>query len=100
MRMNKKEYTLYFKGKNKYGHLHELPIATFDLKTMDFYTCNYINYIDLLENLPVQVKQFIKSELSNFIIIRSLQTLYLNFFPMFQEILPIQGGMINLLLHQ
>ena len=63
--MNKKEYTLYFKGKNKYGHLHELPIATFDLKTMDFYTCNYINYIDLLENLPVQVKQFIKSELSN-----------------------------------
>lgn len=63
--MNKKEYTLYFKGKNKYGHLHELPIATFDLKTMDFYTCNYINYIDLLENLPVKVKQFIKSELSN-----------------------------------
>lgn len=62
--MTNKEYTLYFKGKNKYGHYHELPILTADLKTMDLYTCNYINYVDLFENLPINVRQFIKDELS------------------------------------
>lgn len=62
--MTKEKYTLYFKGKNKYGHSYDIPIATLDLKTMDLYTCNYINYVDLYKNLPSKVRDFIKDELS------------------------------------
>ena len=42
-----KKYTLYFKGKNKYGHEHDLPIVSLDLKSMDEYTSNYKSYDDL-----------------------------------------------------
>lgn len=60
--MADKNYTLYFKGKNKYGHIHELPIVTSSLKTLDIYTCNYMNYIDLFNNLPLDTKRFIEDE--------------------------------------
>lgn len=62
--MNKKKYTLYFKGLNKYGHEHNIPIITLDLKEMDKYTSNYKNCLDLYNCLPDMLKDFIKENLS------------------------------------
>ena len=41
-----KKYTLYFKGKNKYGHEHNFPILSLDLKSMDEFTSNYDGYLE------------------------------------------------------
>ena len=62
--MAKKKYTLYYKGKNKYNHEHEIPIVSLDLKSMDEYTSNYKDYVSLLNYLPKDVVKFIKDELS------------------------------------
>ncbi len=62
-KMANKKYTLYFKGENKYGHNFELPIVSLNLKELDMYTSNYIDYVDLFNNLPIIVKSFIKNEL-------------------------------------
>lgn len=60
-----KKYTLYFKGKNKYGHEHSLPIIKLELRRMDEYTSNYEDYCDLFECLPYEVKEFIKQNISD-----------------------------------
>lgn len=62
--MNNK-YTLCFVGKNKFGHVHEIKLMTENLKNIDLYTCNFINYVDLFNNLPISVKEFIEEELSD-----------------------------------
>lgn len=62
--MNLKKYTLYFKGKNKYGNIFDYPIISLNLKDMDMYTSNYRNYNELLNSLPSEVLTFIKDELS------------------------------------
>ncbi len=62
--MAKKKYTLYYKGKNKYNHEHEIPIIILDLKAMDEYTSNYKDYVSLLKYLPKSVVDFIKDDLS------------------------------------
>lgn len=61
--MANKKYTLYFRGTNKYGHNHEYPIVSLNLKDLDMYTSNYIDYVDLFNNLPINVNKFIKEEL-------------------------------------
>ena len=61
--MANKKYTLYFRGTNKYGHNHEYPIVSLYLKDLDMYTSNYIDYVDLFNNLPINVNTFIKNEL-------------------------------------
>lgn len=61
--MANKKYVLYFRGKNKYGHYHKFPLVSLYLKTLDMYTSNYIDYVDLFNNLPVGVSTFIKNEL-------------------------------------
>lgn len=61
--MANKKYTLYFRGKNKYGHIHEVPIVSLRLKNLDMYTSNYIDYVDLYNNFPISVATFIKQEL-------------------------------------
>lgn len=58
----KNKYTLYFKGKNKYGHDKELPIISLYLNQLDTYLSNYTNYVDLFNNLPVEVSSFIDFE--------------------------------------
>lgn len=58
-----KKYTLYFKGTNKYGHEHNFPIISLDLKSMDEYTSNYDGYMNLFNNLPNKVKEYIKNNL-------------------------------------
>lgn len=62
--MANKKYTLCFKAKNKFGYYHEIKLIKADLKTIDLYTSNYVNYVDLFNNLPSSVKSFIKEELS------------------------------------
>lgn len=61
--MANKKYTLYFRGKNKYGHHHEMPILSLNLKDLDMYTSNYVDYVDLFNNLPININSFIKNEL-------------------------------------
>ena len=61
--MANKKYTLYFRGINKYGHNHEFPIVSLYLNDLDIYTSNYIDYVDLFNNLPISVSKFIKQEL-------------------------------------
>lgn len=61
--MAQKKYTLYFKGQNKYGHEHNLPIVSLDLKSMDEYTSNYKDYYDLFNCLPNEITDFIKQNL-------------------------------------
>lgn len=58
-----KQYTLYFKGTNKYGHEHIYPIISLDLKSMDEYTSNYDGYVSLFESLPNEAKNYIKDNL-------------------------------------
>lgn len=58
-----KKYTLYFKGKNKYGHEHNFPIVSLGLKDIDMYTSYYKNYVELFLCLPKEVHDFIKNEL-------------------------------------
>ena len=48
--MANKKYVLYFRGKNKYGHYHKFPLVSLYLKTLDMYTSNYIDYVDLFNN--------------------------------------------------
>lgn len=55
----RKKYTLYYKGINKYGHDHNLPIVSLELKELDEYTSNYENYYDLFNCLPKTVKDFV-----------------------------------------
>ena len=62
--MAKKKYTMYYRGKNKYMHEHEIPIVSLDLKSMDEYTSNYKDYVGLLKHLPKEIYDFIKNELS------------------------------------
>ena len=54
--MSLKKYTLYFKGENKYGHEHNLKIVSMDLKRLDEYTSNYIDYVQLFSYLPNEIK--------------------------------------------
>ncbi len=62
--MAQKKYTLFFHGKNKYGHEYDFPIISLDLVKMDELTSNYKNYYDLFKELPYEVKLFIKENLS------------------------------------
>lgn len=66
-----KRYTLYFKGRNKYGHEHNVPIISLDLKTMDEYTSKYIGYLDLFNSLPLKVVSVIRDNLSYMIDLNS-----------------------------
>jgi hypothetical protein len=66
-----KRYTLYFKGRNKYGHEHNVPIISLDLKTMDEYTSNFNGYLDLFNSFPERVVNFIKENLSYMIELNS-----------------------------
>ena len=60
-----KQYTLYFKGRNKYGHEHNVPIISLDLKSMDSYSSKFSGYTALFDSLPKEVVSFIKENLSN-----------------------------------
>ena len=62
--MAKKKYTMYYRGKNKYMHEHDIPIISLELKSMDEYTSNYKDYVELLKHLPIEIYEFIKKELS------------------------------------
>lgn len=55
-----KKYTLYCKCKNKEKNEIDYPIITLDLKKLDKYTSMYYSYKDLIEDLPLEVKAFIK----------------------------------------
>lgn len=63
--MSKKLYTLYYRGYNKYGHEHNVPIISLNLRELDEFTSNFNNYLDLYNNLPVQLKTFLKNNLMN-----------------------------------
>lgn len=58
-----KQYTLYFKGTNKYGHEHNFPVISLDLKSMDYYTSNYDGYVSLFNALPKKIREYIKNNL-------------------------------------
>ena len=60
-----KKYTLYFKGKSKSNRKYDLPILSLDLKKMDEYTSNYVDYNDLFNSLPSEVKDYINEKLNN-----------------------------------
>ena len=62
-----KKYTLYFKGKNKYGHEHNFPILSLDLKSMDEFTSNYDGYLELFNSLPTELKEYVKNNLCHMI---------------------------------
>lgn len=62
-----KKYTLYFKGKNKYGHEHDFAILSLDLKSMDEFTSNYDGYQELFDSLPAELKEYVKNNLCHMI---------------------------------
>lgn len=61
--MSSKKYTLYFKGKNEYGHEHVLPIISLSLNQMDEFTSSYNNYFELFNDLHFDSKNFIYENL-------------------------------------
>ncbi len=60
-----KNYTLYFRSMNKYGHVFMIPILSMGLKDMDKYTSNYNNCLTMYNCLPNELKTYIKSIISN-----------------------------------
>ena len=60
-----KKYTLYYKCNDKKNNEINYPIISLDLKAMDKYTSMYDSYKDLIENLPLEVKEFIKENFEN-----------------------------------
>ena len=78
--MSLKKYTLYFKGENKYGHEHNLKIVSMDLKRLDEYTSNYVDYVQLFSYLPNEIKTYIKNNLGNNIDFNNNEKLKEHFF--------------------
>lgn len=62
--MSEKNYTLYFKGTNKYGHEHTIKLLSLNLKQLDEYTSNYKDFLELFNSLNDEIKIFIKEKLS------------------------------------
>ena len=60
-----KKYTLYYKYNDKKNNEINYPIISLDLKTMDKYTSMYSSGKDLIEDLPSEVKDFIKENFTN-----------------------------------
>lgn len=60
-----KKYTLYYKCNDKKNNEINYPIISLDLKAMDKYTSMYDSYKDLIEDLPLEVKEFIKENFEN-----------------------------------
>lgn len=87
--MPAKKYTLYFEGKNRYGHEQRLPIISLSLKTMDKYTSNYGNYFDLYRCLPNDLKKFIEDNISADISLSSNDDLSRSFFITDDDFTPI-----------
>ena len=54
--------TLYFKFYDKYNNENRIPLIKLSLIDMDYYTCTYDTYFGLYNNLPDEVKTFIKNE--------------------------------------
>ena len=57
----RKNYTLYFKGINNYGHDFIIPIINLSLENMDKFTSNYNNYAVMFRCLPNNLKKYISS---------------------------------------
>lgn len=84
-----KHYTLYFKGKNKYGHEHNFPIISLELKKLDEYTSNYDDYLNLYGALPKEVKNYIRNNLGYMIDFDDEETLSEHFFITDDDFSPI-----------
>ena len=93
--MKEKEYTLYFKGINKYGHEHTLKIVSLNLKKLDEYTANYNNFLELYNSLDEEIKEFIKNELSYKIDIENEDELSNCFFVTDEDFSPIMDVIFN-----
>lgn len=87
--MATKKYTLYFKGQNKYEKEYSLPIISLSLKLMDRYTSNYSNYSELYRCLPKEVRNFIKTNISYNVDLRSNNDLKNCFFITDDDFTPI-----------
>lgn len=61
--MANKKYTLYFRGTDKNGNNHDMPIVSLPLKELDKYTSNYEDYNELFDNFPEEIKEFINNNL-------------------------------------
>ncbi len=70
-----KQYTLYFKGTNKYGHEHNFPLISLELNKLDEYTSNYDGYVSLFNALPKKIKEYIKNNLGLMIDFKSEKVL-------------------------
>lgn len=87
--MANKKYTLYFKGINKYGHEHNFPIISLNLKSMDEYTSNYDCYKSLFNSLPNEIKKYIKDNLGSMIDFDNENSLSEHFFITDSDFAPI-----------
>lgn len=87
--MKENQYTLYFKGLNKYGHDHTIKLISLGLKKLDEYTANYNNFIDLYESLDSEIKKFVEEELSCYIDLGNNEELSKHFFITDEDFSPI-----------
>ncbi len=93
--MATKKYTLYFKGKSKYGHEYDFPIISLPIKEMDAYTSNYKDYCDLFNSLPQEIKDYIKDNLSSGISLDKNADLESNFFVTDLDFNPVMKVIFN-----
>ena len=56
--MREKEYVLYFKGINKYGHEHTIKLVSLGLKKLDEYTADFSDFKELYYSLNHDIKTF------------------------------------------
>lgn len=59
-----KEYTLYFKNINTYGHEFIIPVLSMDLKSIDKFTTNYENELSMFNCMPREFKEYVKKILN------------------------------------
>lgn len=87
--MKEKEYTLYFKGTNKYGHEHTMKLVSLNLKKLDEYTANYNGFLELYNSIDDEIREFIKNELSYKIDLQNEEELSNCFFITDEDFSPI-----------
>ena len=87
--MRKYDYTLYFKGINKYGHEHTMKLVSLYLRSLDEYTANYKNFKELYSSLDDEIKYFIENELSHNIDLENNEELSGCFFVTDEDFSPI-----------
>ena len=75
-----KHYTLYFKGKNEYGHEHNIPIITLELKKLDEYTSRYNGYLELYKSFCEELRNYIEENFNYMIDFNDEKSLSEHFF--------------------